>query len=327
MTVVRKVSESGGTMLRLRPSPGGLAHERVLAIQRARILAGMTLVVCEQGIESTTVADVVARAGVSRRTFYDFFEDLRDCFLAALDDALVRVQERVFPAYAEEKRWVEGVRAALFELLVVFDEEPQLAALCVVQSLAGGPRVLARRGEIMRALAAVLDQGAGRRAGQVPPLTGEGLAGAVFAVIHARLIDPGSEPLTELSGALMAMIVLPYLGSAAARRELTRRPPVASRPECPASPADPLMGLGMRVTYRTLRVLATIAGHPGVCNRELGSLAGIADQGQTSKLLTRLERLELIHNTGEGHTKGATNAWALTPKGLSIHETFNTYIT
>jgi DNA-binding MarR family transcriptional regulator len=76
----------------------------------------------------------------------------------------------------------------------------------------------------------------------------------------------------------------------------------------------------MRVTYRTLRVLATIAAQPAASNREIADLAGVSDQGQISKLLTRLERLELIYNTGP-HAKGDPNAWQLTPKGQEIQQT------
>ena len=51
------------------------------------------------------------------------------------------------------------------------------------------------------------------------PLTAEGLVGAAFGIVYARLLKGQREPLTELLGELMGMIVLPYLGSAAARRE------------------------------------------------------------------------------------------------------------
>jgi DNA-binding MarR family transcriptional regulator len=75
----------------------------------------------------------------------------------------------------------------------------------------------------------------------------------------------------------------------------------------------------MRLTYRTLRVLSAIATLPDASNREIADHAGVADQGQISKLLARLERLELIHNTGP-ITKGEPNAWQLTPKGHEIQQ-------
>ena len=60
----------------------------------------------------------------------------------------------------------------------------------------------------------------------------------------------------------------------------------------------------MRLTYRTVRVLSVIGEAPGASNREVAEGSGIADQGQISKLLARLERLQLIENTGGGQLKG-----------------------
>ena len=60
-------------------------------------------------------------------------------------------------------------------------------------------------------------------------------------------------------------------------------------------------------------------------NREVGEGADIIDQGQTSKLLARLESLGLIQNTGEGHAKGATNSWRLTAKGLEVQHALQTH--
>ena len=61
------------------------------------------------------------------------------------------------------------------------------------------------------------------------PLTAEGVVGAAFAIVYSRLSRRDGEPLTGLLGELMAMIVLPYLGPAAARRERTRPAPAAPR--------------------------------------------------------------------------------------------------
>lgn len=76
----------------------------------------------------------------------------------------------------------------------------------------------------------------------------------------------------------------------------------------------------MRITYRTLQVLATIAATPGASNRQIADGAGVHDQGQISKLLTRLERLGLVHNTGAGQPQGAPNAWTLTPQGQQVEQ-------
>ena len=74
----------------------------------------------------------------------------------------------------------------------------------------------------------------------------------------------------------------------------------------------------MRLTHRTACVLRAIAEHPGASNREVANLAGIVDQGQISKLLSRLENLELIVNVGQGGYRGAPNAWTLSPRGEQV---------
>ena len=72
----------------VRPGRNGIGAEHVAEIQRARILAAMVDVVAERGAANVTVARVVTRSGVSRRTFYELFEDREDCFLAAFDQAV-----------------------------------------------------------------------------------------------------------------------------------------------------------------------------------------------------------------------------------------------
>ena len=79
--------------------------------------------------------------------------------------------------------------------------------------------------------------------------------------------------------------------------------------------------LDMRLTYRTVRVLLAIASRPGASNRQVADASGVADQGQISKLLARLEHLGLIHNTGAGPLRGEPNVWSLTPKGEEIEHT------
>jgi AcrR family transcriptional regulator len=281
----------------------------------------------EVGYARLTVAQVIGRAKVSRKTFYDVFLDREDCFLAAFNEAIGRIQILTVDAYERESSWREGTRASLTALLAFLQSEPGLAKVCVIESLAAGPRVLARRGEVLKQLERIVDRGRkspGARSGRSPrepaDITAEGIVGAVFAVLHTRLLAGGRKPLTDLVGPLMSMIVLPYLGARVASNEITRPAPKIPKPSKAAAPIhrDPLEGLDMRLTYRTVRVLTVIGEHPGASNREVAEGSGIADQGQISKLLTRLERLELVTNTGEGQLKGGSNAWHLTERGEQV---------
>jgi AcrR family transcriptional regulator/DNA-binding MarR family transcriptional regulator len=309
---------------RLRPGPNGLPRGQVTEIQRSRMLAAAVDAVEEVGYARMTVAQVISRARVSRKTFYDVFADREDCFLAAFEQAISQATLIAREAYEREGGvWREGVRAALGRLLVFMDEEPGLAKLCVVEALAAGDKVLERRAELLDKLAAVVDEGRylTNSSREPPAVTAEGIVGGVFAVIHTRVLDDSDEPLTDLLGPLMSMIVLPYLGARAATRELGR-PAVEVARERQVRPRsrsrDPLEGLNMRLTYRTVRVLMVIAEHPGASNREIAEGSGIIDQGQISKLLNRLARLNLVENHGEGQEKGAANAWHLTARGAQV---------
>jgi AcrR family transcriptional regulator/DNA-binding MarR family transcriptional regulator len=310
---------------RRRSGSTRLSRGRVTEIQRSRMLAAALSAVEEVGYSRMTVAQVISRAKVSRKTFYDVFADREDCFLAALEQAVAQAGRHVKDAYDQETAWREGVRAGLGELLVFFDEEPALARLVLVEALGAGPRVLERRAEILDELAKIVDQGRfATSAGREPPeVVAEGVVGAVFAVLHTRALgEDGHERFACLLGSLMNIVVLPYLGARAASRELTRPAPerrrAASSRQSQSQSRDPMAGLSMRLTYRTVRVLVVIGEHPGASNREIAERSGVADQGQISKLLARLARLELVENTGDGQEKGGSNAWSLTPRGARV---------
>jgi AcrR family transcriptional regulator len=295
-------------------------------VQRTRILEAMAEMAIELGVGAVTVSHVVAQAGVSRRTFYELFGDREACLLAALDLGVERARARIEPAYTAEPRWRDGVRVGLAAFLVFLEEEPALGRLCVVHSLGGGADVLSRRARVLGELSEVIDRGRteSTAGGSPPALVDQGVLGAVLSVIYTRLQgqDDGREeqPLIELFGVLMYLILLPYLGPSTARRELRRPVPKVQVGAGSKRDAD---GYGdgdlhIRLTYRTARVLTAIATSPGASNREVATRAGIADQGQISKLLGRLLSLGLIANTGVSSLRGAPNAWRLTELGEQV---------
>ncbi len=298
----------------------------VVEIQRARMIAAMVEVARERGVGAVTVAHVVTRAGVSRRTFYELFEDREACFLAAFDQAVERAAVRVLPAFDAGGSWRERVRGGLGALLEFVEDEPGLGALCVVDALGAGPLALERRAQVVGALIDVVDGGRREARGSARPtrLTAECVVGAVLAVLHARLSGGGASRMVGLLGPLMGMIVLPYEGLAAAARETSR--PAPRRRRAALSHGDPLRELDMRLTYRTVQVLLAIAslggpGGVGPSNRQVADASGVADQGQISKLLARLDHLGLIRNSGAGPARGEPNVWSLTPKGEEIAHT------
>ena len=292
-------------------------------MHRLRMLAAAAEAIDEGGYGSFTVAQVIARAKVSRKTFYEVFDDREECFIDLFDRVASEVGARMSDAYQRESSWREGIRAGLMELLVFIDEEPLLARVCVVDALGAGRRVLERRAEVLAELRDVIDRGRslGDRESEPAGVAAEGVLGGVFTVIHTRLLERSTEPFVELLGSLMSMIVLPYLGTRAASRERSRAVPkgiARSGGGEEGMSGDPLEGLDMRLTYRTVRVLAVIKERPGSSNREIAQRAEVVDPGQMSKLLARLERLKLIENTGHGRAKGGCNEWRLTKRGERV---------
>jgi AcrR family transcriptional regulator len=327
-----------------------LARSGVPEIQRARILAALVEVARECGAGRITVSHIVARSGVSRRTFYEMFEDRDACFLAAFQDAVQRAAVSVVPAFQGDGGvWRERVRAGLLALLEFLDEEPGLGGLCVVDALGAGPTALEYRARVVGVLVDAVEEGSAEaKAGLSPSrLTAEGVVGGVLAVLYARLAErlpthtsaerpPGgrgagaersgqavstpTEALVGLLNSLTGIVVLPYLGPAAAARE-SKRPMPRARRRAARPRSNPLEGLDMRLTYRTVRVLVAISDAPDASNRRIADAAGVQDQGQISKLLARLEHLGLIENSCGAPIRGEANAWRLTPRGSEVEQT------
>jgi AcrR family transcriptional regulator len=296
-------------------------------MQRNRLLSAAVRSLDEVGYANASVAHITSCAHVSRRTFYEHFATREECLLAVFENVVALVERELLAAKLECLPWRERVRLGLWTILSFFERESMMARVCVVHSLQGEATLLARRELLTSRLAAIVDEGRNEstRAAQASSLTAEGLVGAALSIVYTRLLRERREPLTDLLGELMGLIVLPYLGLTAAKREQTRPVPVPpsglGQLDDERFATDPLEGISMRLTYRTMRVLECVAAQPGASNRRLSVLAGVPDQGQMSKLLSRLERLGLLVNTCDAGAKGEPNEWRLTAQGLQVTQT------
>ncbi len=194
-----------------------------------------------------------------------------------------------------------------------------------------------RRAQWLQTLAGIVDAGRSevKTGGGPPPLTAEGVVGAVLAVIHARLLEQAhsvgagsvrsgsssrwtAASLAGLLNPLMATIVLPYMGQAAAAQELPHPAP-RTRSALPRVAGDPLEGLGLLANPRAHRARACLpylAEHPGASNRQVAEAVGIASHTHISTLLARLAELGLASRPPRA--PGAQNAWSLTARGLQV---------
>jgi len=229
--VVLKDGVAGG---RRRPDqiPGGhhgLSPEEVAQSQRGRVVEAMREAIAEHGYSDASVADVIKRAGVSRKTFYAQFADKEDCFLAIYGDSMGRLQALTRDAFDAQDEWVPALRAGVTALLNALAYDPAVARLCFVDVLAAGPHAAAARNVAMRELEAILELGRGGEAtggadSPTPRALGMSMVGGLGEVLYQEIIGGRTEQLPELLPELMYALVLPFEGREAAERELQRSP-------------------------------------------------------------------------------------------------------
>lgn len=200
-----------------------LPSDLVSAIQRERLLAAMLRATAELGYREVSVQDVLERAGVSRPTFYEHFENKEDCFLAAFDVTAARLRQRLESAGEGDETWRERLRAALAALLGFVNEEPDAAMTLIVDARAACPAALLRRDELLDHFASCLD--AQVRAEfpdgtQPSAIAAAGIVGGIEALLYSRLNRGEADDVESLLPSLMYFAVLPYEGQAIASEEL-----------------------------------------------------------------------------------------------------------
>jgi len=181
------------------------ARDVVLASQRGRLLEAMAQCVAEHGYAATTVAQVIARAGVSRKTFYEHFADKRACFLAAWEVGNEILLAQVLAAGEEADGWRARLRAGADAFLEVLAAEPDFARSFLIEVLSVGEDALERRAEIIERFADALAQthaqalAEGAELAPVPRWALRAAAGAAWELTVEHLRTRGVEGLTELA--------------------------------------------------------------------------------------------------------------------------------
>jgi AcrR family transcriptional regulator len=189
----------GAVPRKLPPGRHGLPRQFVLHNQRGRLVDAAMHVFGTRSFGEARVADVLERAAISRKTFYEQFADKEACFLAAYEAASVRARDAVRVAAREQDGWDARVRAGIEALLGFLASEPELARLLVVEVTGAGPSALRRRSEAVRGFAAMLAQTSDEDA----PLAAQVAAGGIWEVVHAWVLEGRAEQLPELADALV----------------------------------------------------------------------------------------------------------------------------
>lgn len=202
----------------------GLSRSEVSENQRERLLSAVVQVARRTGYSGLTIRDVIAVAGVSRKTFYELFDDKDDVFLAAYDHVVGRLAEGVTDATAKGRTWPEQVSLGLETFLDRLASDPAVAHLCIVEVLVAGPPALTRRAAALDAFRTFLEPGYEQAPEGVEPpvLAAETAIGAVYEVIYRYVLQNRTEDLPSLHPDLLYIVLLPFLGLRRAGAEAER---------------------------------------------------------------------------------------------------------
>ncbi len=188
----------------------GLLRSFVAANQRERILAAVAQSAAELGYAKMSVEAIIARAGVSRRTFYEHFRNKEDVFLSAYDAVVHRQARHIRRAYLQETTARERLRAGILAYLQLTAGDPDCARMCIVEVLAAGPRALARRNQAMRMFAEIIEDNIHelipgcRRAA----LAAETIVGGIHEVVFSRILTGRIDELPGLADDLLVAILM-----------------------------------------------------------------------------------------------------------------------
>jgi AcrR family transcriptional regulator len=302
------------------PRRGGRVQPSVT--QRRRLLDAMTALARERGWHGLSVDRICAQAGMSRRTFYELFDDAEDCFAATVEDALEQlwlvVQAEIDAA---GEGWAERVCAAITGFLAALDADPGRAWMCVVEPLNTSTRGREARKAFVDRFIALLQAGpSGEPGDRIPAHAAVGAAGGLWelALQHVAGEDDGVG-VDDIAGSAIFLALAPSIG----RHEAMQYAYTARKPAdvvlirgvtAPTPDEARATALADALTPLSLATLRYLAAHPGARNLDIAAAVAVTDEGQMSRHLRGLRTDGLADR--EKH--GVHNAWSLTALGQAI---------
>ncbi len=248
---------------RLPHGPHGLGRDEVARHQRARIHGGMVESVYQRGYAATSVAHVIALAGVSRRAFYEQFTNKEDCFLSTYDALVAASRKRVLQAWFGERGWANRLYAACRMFLTGIADDPRGAHMVLVESIGIGPRGHERLQLTGTAFERVVATGFSLTPDGIalPPLAPRAIVGGVRFVVLRRLREGRQQELAGLTDELLdwvnsyrstSVARLRTLGSARPPRLVAKRARFLTREDRRSRVMDAMVQLALDDGYTNL---------------------------------------------------------------------------
>ncbi len=260
---------------RLPHGPHGMGRDAVARHQRARLFGAMIEAVHRQGYKATTVAHVIALAGVSRRAFYEQFANKEDCFLGTYDIAVARAKRRMMDGWMMERGWANRVHRACQAFVEDASRNVKSSRLVLIEGLGLGVKSRERMMRSAVAFERVLADGfrAAPDGVQLPPLGPKAIVGGGRYMMFDRLRSGRAEELPALTDEMLDWISA--YRSPAARIGVSRTPP----PHRPAEPARFLESDDKRARVLGAVVHLTLdEGYRELTDPQLAQFAGMSTE-------------------------------------------------
>jgi AcrR family transcriptional regulator len=178
--------------------------------QRQRIIDAMIESCAEKTYAATTISDIVGRASISRTTFYKRFPDKRQCFDAALDHCVEKVQAAAAVAHSPADAPPEAVRKATEAVLELLAAQPALAQLVMGEAVTVDPAVIDRYRRLLIPAVEDLWTAVGQ---PVTPHSAPRLAfGRVQVLIFNQIATGRTTEMLEILPEIVYLALLPFAG-------------------------------------------------------------------------------------------------------------------
>lgn len=262
---------------RLPHGPNGMERSEVERNQRSRLCGAMIEAIARNGYDRTTVAHVIKLAGVSRRAFYELFENKEDCFLGTYDVIVAQHRKRVLQAWLSERGWSNRMHASCSALLGGVARGPKGPRLVLVDSLGIGPRARERMQLAGLVFERVVSTAFSYAPEEVsyPQLTSRTVVTGVRHLVFTRLLERRHRELAGLADEVLDWVESYRVPPGTRLRTLTLSSPV----HLPPTPAAFLVGDDKRA-----RVLGSIVhltldeGYASLTDPQIAQFAGVSTE-------------------------------------------------
>jgi AcrR family transcriptional regulator len=184
----------------------------------------MVRVAAEKGLETATVAEVLAMANVQKETFDSMFEGKEACFLEAYDAVVDFMLARTSAAFesASGLRWPERIGAALKALVELLANEAEIARMVMLEVPAAGGPARSQYAAAMDRLTPFLEEGRSsfEQSDGLPRDTARFAVGGASSMIFDEFRAGRGAELERIFPELLFAVLMPYLGPSAAQEEM-----------------------------------------------------------------------------------------------------------